>query len=493
MYRLVLYVLTALSLIALIFSLTGNIHYSLTSLLSSLIILLFVCYTVNYVTARAFNAPINVESSFITAYILFLILTPARSLYDVQVLVLVAGLAMLSKYFIAYKGKHIFNPAAIALVIAGLLGIGNSYWWVASRPMFWFVLILGLLVVRKIKRFSMFLPFAIVSTIIIISRIYNTSPGSIWSIFSQTMISWPIIFFGTIMLTEPLTTPQTRKMKIIYGVVVAVLFSVNFNFGPFHRTPELALVLGNLFAYIFIMRERIFLTLVGKKEIAKNVFEFSWKPTKSLKFKPGQYLEWTAEHEKPDARGNRRYFTIASSPTEEHLKLGIKLNEKGSSFKKHLESMPVGSKIAVGSLDGDFVLPEDMSKKLVFIAGGIGITPFRSIIKHLSDNGEKRDVTLFYSTKSPEEIAYVDIFEEASKNFGLKTVYILTDKNNTPQNWPGESGLITGEMLKKYISEHKNCEYYLSGPNAMVESYTKLIKENGVGTKHIHTDYFPGF
>ena len=129
---------------------------------------------------------------------------------------------------------------------------------------------------------------------------------------------------------------------------------------------------------------------------------------------------------------------------------------------------------------------------LSLIAGGIGVTPFRSMIKNLSDKGERREITLFYSTKSPEEIAYVDIFEEA-KNLGLKTVYILSDKNSIPPNWPGESGLITKEMLEKNISEHKKCEYYLSGPNAMVESYKNMIKNTGVKTSQIHTDYFPGF
>ncbi|HQT83050.1 MAG TPA: FAD-dependent oxidoreductase, partial [Candidatus Paceibacterota bacterium] len=130
-------------------------------------------------------------------------------------------------------------------------------------------------------------------------------------------------------------------------------------------------------------------------------------------FRPGQYLEWTLGHRFSDNRGNRRFFTIASAPTEADgmVRLGAKFYEPKSSFKRALGAMKLNDAISVSHLAGDFVLPKDKKKKLVFIAGGIGVTPFRSQVQHLMNTNDKRSVTLFYSNKTASEIAYKYIFD----------------------------------------------------------------------------------
>lgn len=493
MYRLVLYGLSTIALFTLVFSLFGVIHYSFSSLLFSLIILIATCYVVNLLLSKIFKAPLNIESAFISAFILFFIINPAQTVYDIKILFAVAIIAMVSKYLIVYKAKHIFNPVAFSAVVIGLFGSGNVTWWVGNKILFPFVLVLSLLIIRRIRRFSMFFSFVAIVTILMTSIQYIKGYGSISEILFQNIFSWPTIFFAGIMLTEPITTPSTQKIKIIYGIVVGLLFSIPFHFGLFASSPQMALVMGNILLYFFTPKKRTFLSLIEKKEIAKDIFEFSFKPNHSVSFKAGQYFEWTLEHSGCDGRGERRYFTIASSPTEKEIKIGVKIGPKSSSFKNTLMSLKANDRMVAGSLDGDFVLPVGSDKKMVFIAGGIGVTPFRSMIKYMTDTNDKRPVILFYSIKSPEEIAYKDIFEEAEKNIGLKVVYVVSDKEKVPQDWRGEVGFITTEMLQKYVPDYARCDFYMSGPNAMVESYKKLISGMGVISKNIHTDYFPGF
>ena len=124
-----------------------------------------------------------------------------------------------------------------------------------------------------------------------------------------------------------------------------------------------------------------------------------------------------------DSRGNRRYFTISSSPTESEIRIGIKFYQNSSSFKKTLLNLKTGDKVLAGSLSGDFTIANTKEKKFVFVAGGIGITPFRSILKYLIDNNVKKDIILLYSNKLKEEIVYVDVFNSAYRNLGIKTFY----------------------------------------------------------------------
>jgi len=152
-----------------------------------------------------------------------------------------------------------------------------------------------------------------------------------------------------------------------------------------------------------------------------------------------------------------------------------------------------GEKIVASQLSGDFILPKEKNKKLVFIAGGIGVTPFRSMIKYLIDKKEKRDITIFYSQKTFNDFAYVNDLDEAEKELGIKTIYTLTEKNLVPTNWNGETGFIDMTMIKKYISDYNDRCYFLSGPHTMVVNFEKTLKNIGIKNSRIIKDFFPGF
>ncbi len=496
MYRLVLSGLGIIAFFAVVLGFVGVVPYSGIALLGSLFLLFFICYFSNLSFAKLFKAQTNNESSAITALILFCILAPATDFNQVLIVAGIAILAMASKYFLAVKRKHIFNPAAIAAVIAGLAGSVQVMWWIGSVYLLPIVLVIGLLIVRKIRRFSLFFAFTItVLVIMIISGLADDT--AITETLSLVLLSWPLIFFGTIMLTEPLTTPPTNKLQIIYGIIVGAIFASQWRMTMgsmiIYPTPELSLIIGNLFAYIVSSKQRLQLTLVRQNKLSEQIYEFVLSHTEQFRFKAGQYLEWTLPHDKSDSRGVRRYFTIASSPTEKEIRLGIRYFPESSTFKKALMTLTPGSMLTAGSLSGDFTLPTNESIPLAFIAGGIGVTPFRSQIKYLVDTNSKRDIVLLYGANTESDFVYDDVFKNAEQSIGLKVVKVITDPAKAPVGWTGETGFITEVMIQKVTPDYKNRMWYLSGPNMMVENYKKILRTAGVPRKQIMTDYFPGF
>ncbi len=477
MYYLVLRGLAGLALLSVVFGFFKLLPFSALQFIITFGVLVVACFFGNILISKILKAPINRESSLITALILFFVLAPVRDLRDIEITIAAGLIAMVSKYIFAINRKHIFNPAAIAVLILGFLGFGNAIWWVGSTILLPFVLVMGLLVVRKIRRFSLFFSFLIAA--ILVSTAFNLKNGlAPLDSIAQVFLSWPVIFFGSIMLTEPQTTPPHRKLQIVYGALVGLLFGSQFEIGPVFSSPELSLILGNVFSFIVSPHHKLFLNLKEKRELVPGTIEFSFARPNNFSFLAGQYLEWTLPHKNPDNRGTRRYFTIASSPTEEDLKLGVRMaRENGSTFKNALANLEPGAHMVATQLSGDFVLPTDQTKKLVFIAGGIGVTPFRSILKYLADKNEKRDIVLFYAVTDEKDIVYKDLFKN------IKFIPVITPKQ----------GFITEQMIKKEVPDYKERMFYLSGPNSMVDSYKELIKKLGIPNKSIITDYFPGF
>lgn len=492
MYRLVLYGLLSLAAIAIIFSALGLLSYAPLPLLTSLIILGLSCVGVNWIFAKLFKVASNLDSVAITSLILFFVMYPATNLQETWALVAASAIAMGSKYILAIHKRHIFNPAALAAFIVGVSGLGFAVWWVGNPYILPFVLIVGLLIVRKNRRMQLFLS-AVAASFIVISIVAVINNYELGQILWQHLASWPIIFFASVMITEPITMPPTNKLRILYGILVGGLSSIPFSIGFIHNTPEFSLLVGNVFAYAVSFKRRLVLTLNTRTELAKDTYEFTFKVNSPITYKPGQYFEWTLPHANADDRGIRRYFTIASSPTEPELKIGVKFSPaKSSSFKSHLLNLNKTEVLYAGQLGGDFILDNDHTQKLVFMAGGIGITPFRSMLQYLLDNGLKQDIVLFYSNRTPQDIAYSDLIKRAEQQIGLKAVMSISDQPY-PANWTGETGFVNVEMIKKHIPDLTERKFYLSGPNAMVEAYKKMLLSMGVSRSQIITDYFPGF
>lgn len=494
MYRLVLYYLLVLLGVAGILSALGLLPFSAISLLFTTAFLFAACWVTNAIFSMTFAVPTNTESVYISALILSLIITPVvplKSMSDMYFLLWVSILAMASKFIVAINRKHLFNPVAFAVAITALTLDQAATWWVGTLPMLPFVLIGGLLVVRKIRRFSLLFAFLTASVVTILAFAF-VQHDDLLTTLQLTFLSSPLLFFGFVILTEPLTTPPTRTLQMIYGAIVGVFFAPQLHFGSFYFTPELAILIGNVFSYIVSPKTKLVLKLKEKIQIAPDIYDFIFTPTKKLAFAPGQYMEWTLGHEYPDSRGNRRYFTLASSPNENNLRLGVKFYDQSSSYKRSMLAMEKDSEIVAGQLAGDFVLPRAINQKCVLIAGGIGVTPFRSMIQHLIDINQRRDIVLFYINRHEDEIVYKDVFDKAKQKLGIKTVYTLTDASRVPPTWKGKVGYVDKQMLRESVPDYRKCTFYVSGPNAMVTSVQDTLKSLGISGDHIKTDFFPG-
>ena len=491
MYRLVLYYLIFLLGVAVILSFAGVLRYDPFALLFSISFLIGVCWITNTVFAKTFQVPANAESVYISALILALIITPIQSLHDLWFLGWAAAWAMACKYIVALYKKHLFNPVAFAVALTYLTINQSASWWVGNAPMLPFVLIGGILVVRKIRRSDLVNSFLLTALATILA--FSLLGGQdFFGALQRVVLYSPLFFFAFIILTEPLTTPPTQRLRIAYGALVGVLFTPQFHLGGLYTTPELAILIGNVFSYIVSPKTKLILRLKKRVQLAPDIYDFIFAPEGKFAFAPGQYMEWTLGLHDPDSRGNRRYFTLASSPTEDHIRLGIKFYRNSSTFKQTLLCMDQNSEILASQLAGDFVLPSNPKQKCVFIAGGIGITPFRSMIKYLLDTHQLRPLVLFYANRTADEFVYVDVLERARKELGIKTIYTVTDTRNLPSSWQGNVGRITPQMIKNQVPDYYKCVFYISGSKGMVDSFKRLLSQLNISDSSIKTDFFSG-
>lgn len=479
MYRLLLYYLIALILAAASLSALGYLHFNPVALLFSAIYLTAVCWISNHVFAYVFDAPTNPESSLITALILALIITPLSDSAGLLFLTAAGGLAIASKYILAWNRKHLFNPAAIAVVLTGLGGGQTASWWVGSGPMLPFVLAGGLLLTRRIRHFQMVGTFIAVSYIAAV--VYALiGHGQVTTTLHQITFSSSLFFLAFVMLTEPMTSPTQTRQQRWYAGLVGLLFPPQVRLAGVSSTPEIALSIGNIFSQIVNPKVKLFPTLTKKIRHSPAIADFIFQPDSSFSYKPGQYMEWTLPHASADARGDRRYFTLASSPTEPALRLGVKFYKGSSSYKKALWRLDSDDVVVASGLGGDFVMPDDSERKLAFIAGGIGVTPYRSMLKYLLDRGEKRDIAMLYAANSEQEIVYKDVLEAARHDLAANIEYCIGQR-------------ITPELIRRQIPDYKERLFYVSGSHDMVTAMKQALRELGVKRRHIKTDFFTGY
>ena len=491
MYRLVLYYLIFLHCVAMLLALTGILKYDVFSMLASCAFLVAVCWATNKLFARVFHVPANVESVYISAAILALIIAPLRSLNDLWFFGWAGVLAMASKYIVALKHKHIFNPVAFAVALTYFVLNRPATWWVGNGAMMPFVLLGGLLLTRKLGRFDLVFSFLSgVVGIALISDIFmlGNLPGDLL----RTMIYSSTLFFVFVILTEPLTTPPTRKLRILYGVLTGLLIAPQFHIGSFYVTPELAILMSNLFSYIVSPKTRAVLKLKEKIRVGADIYDFVFTSSHPFAYIPGQYMEWTLGHKRTDNRGNRRYFTLASAPSENELRMGIKFYQRPSTFKQALLAMNPGDKIIAAQVAGDFTLPVDSAQKCIFIAGGVGITPFRSMIQYLIDVRQTQPITLFYANRTVDDVVYKDVFDRAERELGIRTIYAVERVPNEQVSWVGKVGFIDAQLIMNAVPDYHQCIFYISGPQVMIDVFKQTLRQIGIPASQIKTDFFPG-
>ena len=491
MYRLVLYYLIALLGVAWGFGFFGLVPVAPAPLAFSVMLITAVCWATNRLFAALFRVPVNTESIYITAFILALILRPATpaNMAAVAGIVFASIVAIASKFLLAVGRKHIFNPVAIGVAASAVILGQPATWWAGGNLMLApFVVVGGLIVVRKVQRFDMVGVYLLVNLAVTLATL---RPSMYGEALQQSLLYSPLLFAGFAMLTEPLTAAHSQRARIAYGAIVGALSSPSVHVGSFYLTPELAFLAGNAFAYAISPKGRFKLTLLRMEQAASGCTDFVFKPNRKLAFQPGQYLDWTLDVRKPDARGNRRPFTIASAPTEDEVRLGVKFYPGASAFKRSLSNMKPGDVIYGSHLAGTFILPKNRDEKLAFIAGGIGVTPFRSMVQELVNRKDRRSITMIYGNNKSDEIAYADLFDQAERELGLRTIYAIGDGDAFRPNT--YRGFITQALIQREIPDFQDRTFYISGPRTMVVRFQRILKELGVARSRIKIDFFPGF
>lgn len=224
------------------------------------------------------------------------------------------------------------------------------------------------------------------------------------------------------------------------------------------------------------------------RDEAANIKTFYFKPERPVRFTAGQFAEWTLKHDHPDDRKIKRWFTISSAPDQEFVTITTKYagDDKTSSFKRALFKMQPGDEILMSDPMGDFVLPKLIQTPLIFVAGGIGITPFHSIFEWLSGTNEKRPIRLLYGVRGEDEI----IFQEAFDKAGIQPTVVVSEPS---ESWGGERGRITAEMIMGLEKPSEDTLVYVSGPEPMVEALEEELPKAGLDKKQFVGDYFPNY
>ncbi len=230
-----------------------------------------------------------------------------------------------------------------------------------------------------------------------------------------------------------------------------------------------------------------------KRNIAEGTKMFIFERPAEFEYRAGQYLDWTLENSaETDSEGNTRSFSIASSPTEDYLAFATRMRD--TAFKREIDKMSPGSTLkAVGPM-GSFTLLNDSSKPIVFLTGGIGITPIRSMIFNATYKKLPHKLFLFYSNRRPEDAAFLEeITKLQGANPNLKVIGTMTQMDKSQKPWIGERGYITGKMVQKYIGDLENAIYYISGPETMVSAMHKTLISININEDFIKTEEFPGY
>ena len=199
-----------------------------------------------------------------------------------------------------------------------------------------------------------------------------------------------------------------------------------------------------------------------------------------MRWQAGQYLHYILNHPKPDDRGMDRYFSIASAPHEKQVMLTTRFAPKGSSFKKALKTLKAGDEIEVHEKGGDFVL-DHRRKTFVFIAGGIGITPFRAILLDMERNRNPLNVQLLYANQD-NDFPYRKELDALKKRHPEFRIDYVVSPNRFDE-----------KTISKLVPDMDKPMFYVSGPEPMVESLDKILKKLGVSKKRVKNDFFPGY
>ena len=233
------------------------------------------------------------------------------------------------------------------------------------------------------------------------------------------------------------------------------------------------------------------IALITKTNLTSDIWQFEFEKPANYSFLPGQYNEYHLPVSQNED-DNRRWFTNSAAPVEDVIRITTRINEHSSEFKKKLFSLTTGSTIEHKGPMGDFTLLQNKNTPLLFIAGGIGITPFRSILKQLASSGEHRQITLIYGARTPNDFVFGELFDQIERDWGESFRYVKV-ASEPDERWRGLNGQITDKIITDSSRKLASSVVYVSGPEPMVDAFEPRLIGLGFQKDNIKQDWFPGY
>jgi ferredoxin-NADP reductase len=234
-------------------------------------------------------------------------------------------------------------------------------------------------------------------------------------------------------------------------------------------------------------------TLIRREEVAEGTMAFHFEKPPGFSFRAGQSADVTlTDPQETDAEGNTRTFSIASPPFANELVFTTRMRD--TAFKRSLKELTLTTKLKISPAAGSFTLHKNLAKPAIFLAGGIGITPFLSMVQQADRERLSQKLYLFYSNRRPEDAAFLDTLtalETTNPNFSL--ICTMTEMSKSKKEWKGETALIDKEMLCRHLANLQGPIYYIAGPPAMVTAMRAALVGAGVEENDIRTDEFVGY
>lgn len=497
MYRLVLASLGVLTLLSLALSLAGLVGPAPLEIAASAVVLAAACVLTDVLAQSVLRMPRRFESSLITAAILLFVLRPTLEPLGLVGLVIAGVVASLSKYVLAWRGRHIFNPAAtgatvLTVVSIGVPALGGSAWWVGTPWLAAPVLVLGILLLARTDKLPVVAVFWVVALTVAFVRTtvqFQSAgfPVDVPAVLLQVAFSSPFLFLGAFMLSEPLTLPPRRRQQFAVAVLVGVLAGWPIALGGITLGQERALLIGNLLAFLFCLRAAVRLRLEGRRDLTPTVRELTFRAARPFAFSPGQYLELDVPHRRPDSRGTRREFSIASAPEDLPLVRIAFKDGSQSSYKRALAAVEPGATLAVTGVWGDFVLPARPTAPVLLVAAGIGVTPFVSQLRHLAATGQDRDIVLVYVVSEASELAFRDDIVAS----GIPVVVFSRDEpRDLPAGWVWAGpDRVDAERLLRAVPDIAQRAAYVSGPPRLISALAPALAK----ASSLTMDAFAGY
>lgn len=231
--------------------------------------------------------------------------------------------------------------------------------------------------------------------------------------------------------------------------------------------------------------------LIKKEEIANGTMAFYFEKPEGFEFRAGQFADYTLiDPPETDAEGDTRGFSLICAPYEDCIGAATRLRD--TAFKRVLEDLPIGTEVELDAPYGDFTLHKTETTPAVFLIGGIGVTPVRSMIAQATHEKTAHNITLIHSSHTPDDMPFMKDFEQLAKE-NPNFTYIPVASEGAPDDWQGEHGRVNEEIIKKHVPDLNAPIYYLSGPEGMVKAMRQLLVSLDVNEDNIKTEEFTGY